>query len=121
VAVRGHELASPTVLFGGPHSYQPSFQRATVQPGDLIYLIGVRSQVLYVFGRMRVKEIIAVGGDPRPRLEQYFARYAEWRFLASTCTYTYTYSWRTTWFSPRTPLRASAAAWRWKRAWPRCR
>jgi hypothetical protein len=73
------------VLFGGPHTSQPSFGRATVQPGDLLYPIGVCGQVLYVFGRMRVREIVPVDGDRR-LLEEYFARYTRWRFLARTCT-----------------------------------
>lgn len=74
------------VLFGGPHTSEPSFRRATVQPGDLLYPIGVCDQVLYVFGRMRVQEIVAVdGSDPR-LLDEYFARYSRWRFLAPSCT-----------------------------------
>jgi hypothetical protein len=82
------DVGSPlTVLFGGPHSSQPSFRCATVQPGDLLYPIGVRGRVLHVFGRMRVHEIIPVGGDDQqPRPEQFLARYNSWRFLASTCT-----------------------------------
>jgi hypothetical protein len=75
-----------TVLFGGPHSSEPSFRRATVQPGDLLYPIGVYSQVLYVLGRMRVQEIVLVGGDGEPPLDEYFERYGMWRFLAPTCT-----------------------------------
>jgi hypothetical protein len=77
-----------TVLFGGPHTSEPSFRRATVQPGNLLYPIGVRDQVLYVFGRMRVQEIVPVddGNDQQLRLEQYFVRYGMWRFLAPTCT-----------------------------------
>ena len=51
------------VFFGGPHSSEPSFRRATVQPGDLLYPIGVRDQVLYVFGCMHVQEIIPPDGD----------------------------------------------------------
>jgi hypothetical protein len=73
------------VLFGGPHTSEPSFRRATVQPGDLLYPIGVCDQVLYVLGRMRVKEIVPVGDD-RALLETYYARYPAWRFLAPTCT-----------------------------------
>ena len=73
------------VLFGGPHSSEPSFRRATVQPGDMLYPIGVCDQVLYVLGRMRVREIVLVGGD-RALLEEYLARYGAWRFLAPTCT-----------------------------------
>lgn len=72
-----------TVLFGGPHSSEPSFRRATVQPGDLLYPIGVCDQVLYVLGRMRVREIVPVGED-MALLEEYFARYGGWRFLAPT-------------------------------------
>jgi hypothetical protein len=74
-----------TVLFGGPHSSEPSFRRATVQPGDLLYPIGVCDQVLYVLGRMRVREIVPVGED-MALLEEYFARYGGWRFLAPTRT-----------------------------------
>jgi hypothetical protein len=74
-----------TVLFGGPHTSEPSFRRATVQPGDVLYPIGVRDGVVYVFGRMRVQEIVPVSGDDH-QLEEYFARYGIWRFLAPTCT-----------------------------------
>ncbi len=42
-------------LFGGPHISEPSFTRAGVCPGDLIYPITVRSGVLYVLGRARVR------------------------------------------------------------------
>jgi len=76
-----------TVFFGGPHSSEPSFRRATVQPGDLLYPIGVRGQVLHVFGRMRVQEIIPLDGDgQQSRPGRYPAQYAEWRFLAPACT-----------------------------------
>ncbi|HEV3381003.1 MAG TPA: hypothetical protein VG142_08495 [Trebonia sp.] len=75
-----------TVLFGGPHTSEPSFRRATVQPGDLLYPIGVCDQVLYVFGRMRVQEIITVADSDQRLLDEYFARYSGWRFLAPTCT-----------------------------------
>lgn len=81
---RAAALSQPlTVLFGGPHTSEPSFRRATVQPGDLLYPIGVCGQVLYLFGRMRVQEIIEVDDD---RLREYLARYGLWRFLAPTCT-----------------------------------
>lgn len=76
-----------TVLFGGPHTSEPSFRRATVRPDDVVYPIGVRDGVLYVFGRMRVQEIVAVDGpDGERSLEEYLTRYAAWRFLAPTCT-----------------------------------
>ena len=75
-----------TVLYGGPHNSGPSFRRATVQPGDLLYPIGVCDHVLYVFGRMRVHEIIPVGEAGQPPVAAYFSRYAGWRFLAPACT-----------------------------------
>lgn len=78
-------IAEPLgLLFGGPHISEPSFRRATVQSGDLLYPIGVCDQMLYVFGRMRVQEIIPVGGPGQPRLDEYLP--LTWRFLAPTCT-----------------------------------
>ena len=77
---------SLTVLFGGPHTSEPSFRRATVQPGDLLYPIGVCDFILHVFGRMRVQEVADVGSGQQPGLDEYFARYSVWRFLAPTCT-----------------------------------
>jgi hypothetical protein len=73
-----------SVLFGGPHTSEPSFRRATVQPGDLLYPIGLCDQIRYVFGRMRVEEIIPVGEPGQPGLDEYLSR--TWRFLAPTCT-----------------------------------
>ncbi|MFG2045618.1 hypothetical protein [Dactylosporangium sp. NPDC048998] len=46
------------VMFGGPHLSEPSFLRAKVSAGDVLYPIGVHRQVLLVFGRMRVREIV---------------------------------------------------------------
>jgi hypothetical protein len=78
-------VAEPlSLLFGGPHTSEPSFRRATVQPGDLLYPIGLCDQVLYVFGRMRVQQIIPVGEPGQPQLDAYLSR--TWRFLAPTCT-----------------------------------
>jgi len=56
-----------------------------VQPGDLLYPIGICDQVLYVPSRMRVQQIIPVGDD-RALLQEYFAQYGAWRFLVPTCT-----------------------------------
>jgi hypothetical protein len=56
-----------------------------VQPGDLLYPIGVCNQVLYVLGRMRVQQIVPVDGD-QALLQEYLARYGSSRFLAPTCT-----------------------------------
>src|SRR5580700_6123017 len=41
----------------------PASGRAAVQPGDLLYPIGVCDEVLYVLGRMRVQQIIPVSED----------------------------------------------------------
>ncbi|GAA4978177.1 hypothetical protein [Actinoplanes utahensis] len=71
------------VMFGGPHLSEPSFRRAKVTVGDLLYPIGVNQQVLYVFGRMRVREIVEVDGAS---LQEHYARFRPWRFLAPTCT-----------------------------------
>jgi len=78
----GQRLA---MLFGGPHHSTPSFRRATVQPADLLYPIGVCHQVLYVLGRMRVQQIVPAGGD-QALLQEYLARYGSWRFPAPACT-----------------------------------
>lgn len=76
-----------TVLFGGPHQSEPGFRRSTVQPGDLLYPIGVRDQVLYVFGRMRAQQINPPeSDDQQSRLSHYLAPYPQWRFLAPACT-----------------------------------
>ncbi len=48
------------VLFGGPHSSEPSFLRATVRPGDDLYPITVRAGVLYILGRARVRRILSL-------------------------------------------------------------
>lgn len=48
------------VLFGGPHSSEPSFLRATVRPGDDLYPITVRAGVLYVLGRARVRRLLSL-------------------------------------------------------------
>ena len=47
-------------LFGGPHTSEPSFRRATVQPGDDLYPIAVRAGTLYVLGRVRVRRIVTL-------------------------------------------------------------
>ncbi|WP_203655942.1 hypothetical protein [Actinocatenispora rupis] len=83
VAVGPSPLA---VLFGGPHSSEPSFRRAAVRTGDVLYPIGVCDQALYVFGRMRVRQIRVVGTDDDGPLLEYFAQFRAWRFLAPTCT-----------------------------------
>ena len=58
-----------TVLFGGPHQSEPRFRRFGVQPGDYLYPLRVAGGVLYVLGRMRVRQLLSV--------EEYVANNAE--------------------------------------------
>lgn len=56
----GQEGARLDLLFGGPHTSEPSFQRAGVVPGDYIYPVRVLKGTLYVLARMRVQRILSV-------------------------------------------------------------
>ena len=47
-------------LFGGPHTSEPSFRRATVRPGDDLYPIAVRGGTIYILGRVRVRRILTL-------------------------------------------------------------
>jgi hypothetical protein len=96
------ESARLEVLFGGPHSSEPSFSRYGVKEGDYIYPIRVSKGVLYVIGRMRVKRIIsleeyieqnpqiAAEGEknrwPMMTFGNYLASHPERQYLAPTCT-----------------------------------
>jgi hypothetical protein len=75
------------VLFGGPHLSEPSFRRAGVKVGDLVYPVAVANRQAYLVARMRVREIILLGQEDGPMLiEQRFPQYRAWRILAPTCT-----------------------------------
>jgi hypothetical protein len=90
------------LLFGGPHLSEPSFLRAGVQPGDVIYPIRVLHGTMYVVARMRVKLIaplvdyLAQNGELfhgikrgeylHQTLDNYFQQHPEKRYLAPTCT-----------------------------------
>ena len=76
VAVQG-ELP---VLFGGPHQSLPSFVRAKVGPGDLLYPVGYRDQALWLFARARVTVV-----EPFPPSSAYPDSFGPWRFLAGGC------------------------------------
>jgi hypothetical protein len=56
-------------LFGGPHTSEPSFIRAGVRPGDLVYPITVRSGVLSVLSLVRVRSML--------RLDDYIEQHAD--------------------------------------------
>jgi hypothetical protein len=75
------------VLFGGPHLSEPSFRRAGVKVGDLLYPIAVSNRRVHVIARMRVREMLLLGQEDGPTLiDERFPQYKAWRFLAPTCT-----------------------------------
>jgi hypothetical protein len=47
-------------LFGGPHTSQPSFIRAGVEPGDIIYPVTVTDGQIHILARVVTKEILSV-------------------------------------------------------------
>lgn len=78
------------ILYGGPHTSEPSFVRATVRPGDDLYLITVRAGTLYILGRVRVRRILALEDYVEARGDR-FAPYLDeppaWVFRpGSACT-----------------------------------
>jgi len=97
------EGARLEVLFGGPHSSMPSHKRYGVKAGDYIYPVQVDKGVLYILGRMRVKEILTLEEyvDRHPEmhegvkkhpgyadliLSRYIERNPEKSYLAPSCT-----------------------------------
>ena len=91
-----------TILFGGPHTSEPSFRRAAVKAGDIIYPVRVKQGVLYIIARLRVSQILAledyiqlypkvfsgceISQWPSITFENYLKLHPEMRFLAPTCT-----------------------------------
>jgi hypothetical protein len=75
---------APTAMAASPccpaarTTASPASGRAAVQPGDLLYPIGVCEEVLHVLGRMRVQQIIPVGED-RALLQETLAQHGPWR------------------------------------------
>ena len=59
---RKHGLAGRGLefLFGGPHTSQPSFTRAGVTAGDVVYPISVRDGMVHILARVRAGEIVTV-------------------------------------------------------------
>ena len=75
------------VLFGGPHLAEPSFRRAGVNVGDLLYPIAVWNRRVYVVARMRVREMILLSQEDGPTLiNERFPQFRAWKVLAPTCT-----------------------------------
>ena len=64
------------VLFGGPHLSEPSFRRAGVKVGDLLYPVAVSNRRVHVVARMRVREMLLLGQEDGPTLiDQRFPQY----------------------------------------------
>jgi hypothetical protein len=97
------EGARLEVLFGGPHSSMPSHKRYGVKAGDYLYPIHVDKGVMYLLGRMRVREILTLEEylDRNPEmlegiikdpeypdltLSRYMERHREKIYLAPSCT-----------------------------------
>src|SRR5262245_37294196 len=93
------------LLFGGPHTSEPSFSRAGVKAGDYVYPIHVKDGILSIIGRMRVRQILPLDvylntyaelfadcikknsiAWAEDMLEQYFDKHPEQRYLRYTCT-----------------------------------
>jgi hypothetical protein len=75
------------VLFGGPHLSEPSFRRAGVKVGDLLYPVAVSNRQVHVVARMRVREMLLIAQEDGPTLiDQRFPQFKAWKILAPTCT-----------------------------------
>lgn len=91
-----------TVLFGGPHQSEPRFRRFGVRTGDFLYPVSVSGGVLFLLGRMKVRQLLTIdeyvaahaatfaGFESPWGAEATFANWLqdhpEQRFLAPTCT-----------------------------------
>lgn len=47
-------------LFGGPHTSQPSFTRAGVTAGDVVYPISVRDGRVHILARVVTRQVVTV-------------------------------------------------------------
>jgi hypothetical protein len=75
------------VLFGGPHLSEPSFRRAGVKVGDLLYPVAVSNRRVHLVARMRVREMILLSQEDGPTLiDARFPQFKAWKVLAPTCT-----------------------------------
>jgi hypothetical protein len=75
------------VLFGGPHLSEPSFRRAGVKVGDLLYPVAVSNRRVHLVAQMRVREMVLLGQEDGPTLiDQRFPQFKPWKILAPTCT-----------------------------------
>ena len=68
------------VLFGGPHLSEPSFRRAGVKVGDLLYPVAVMNRQVYLVARMRVREMMLLGQeDGTTLIDQRFPQFSPGR------------------------------------------
>ena len=75
------------VLFGGPHLSEPSFRKAGVRVGDVVYPVAVSNRRVHLVARMQVREMVLLGQEDGPTLiDARFPEYRAWKFLAPTCT-----------------------------------
>ncbi|GEP46216.1 hypothetical protein BGE01nite_55070 [Brevifollis gellanilyticus] len=78
-----HGLAGKGIefLFGGPHTSQPSFSRAGVVGGDIIYPIFVRDGMVHILSRVVTSEIVTVDHFIASRPDLYPPeRHGKWPF-----------------------------------------
>jgi hypothetical protein len=74
-------------LFGGPHLSEPSFRRAGVKVGDLLYPVAVSNHRVHLVAQMWVREMVLLGQEDGPSLiDQRFPQFKPWKTLAPTCT-----------------------------------
>ncbi|CAM5469128.1 hypothetical protein [Streptomyces aurantiogriseus] len=81
----GFEGERLSVLFGGPHQSLPSFTRAGVKPGDLVYPIRVFRKQMWVLGALEVGRLLDYDtvGEHLP-MEDY-VRLIHWKTLKTSC------------------------------------
>ena len=61
-------------LFGGPHVSQPSFTRAGVAVGDVIYPITLRGECIHVLCRFTVARILTIADFIKERRDLYLTK-----------------------------------------------
>ncbi|EXG81261.1 hypothetical protein [Cryptosporangium arvum] len=76
---RAEAGTSLEILFGGRHQSLPSFARAGVAAGDVLYPVTVSAKRLFVLGKMTVERLVTA---------DVFAlsdAFPQWRFLIDSC------------------------------------
>lgn len=81
----GFEGERLSVLFGGPHQSLPSFARAGVKPGDLIYPIRVFRKRMWVLGALEVGRLLDYDRIGEHLAMEDYVRLIRWKKLKSGC------------------------------------